>query len=506
MNSQALDWSGAFFALCATLVVAGCGSRHDPPSAVQHPATSFDEVKQMAEQMARTAQPLPVRIAKPFLELDYDTYRMIAPRHDTALWRDEGLPYWLEFFPAGFIYPYAVEMSVVSDGREEPIQYSDRWLQYRGDVAPLATTPGGGFAGFRLLSQVPGEEHKTEFLVFLGASYFRGIGHSQQYGASARGLAIDIGLPTPEEFPRFTKFWFEKPSHDLAPFRFWALLDGPAVVGAYRFQVERGRSTTVDVEAHLWFRHGVQKVGVAPLTSMWMWNAASRPAGDTRPQVHDSDGLLIHDGDQWLWRNLSRPAAPRVSQWQVEKLAGFGLLQRDRKFEHYGDKEANYDKRPSLWVTPASDWGRGRVELLELPAPHEGMDNIGAYWVPDETPAGGAYRQFVYRVDFGLEPEEPAQLARVVDAHVGEMADGTSLVGISFQGVDESMATTNGADTLQPVVHCQTGVADGIQLLPTGTGGRVLTFRYVPAAEHAKSIDAYLTFGTDRVSEVWSYR
>lgn len=476
------------------------------PAAAAGQAVSFDDVKQMARQMARTPQPMPTRVAEPFLQLNYDTYRMMAPRHDTALWRDEGLPYWVEFFPAGFIYPYAVQMSVVSGGTATPIEFSDRWLQFRGATEPLATTPGGGFAGFRLLSRVPGEEHTTEFLVFLGASYFRGIGIGEQYGASARGLAIDTGLPTPEEFPRFTKFWFEKPSRSGGPLRFWALLDSPAVTGAYQFQVERGPATTVDVDAHLWFRHGIQKLGVAPLTSMWMWNASSQPAGDPRPQVHDSEGLLIHDGDQWTWRSLRRPAVSRVARWPVDRLAGFGLLQRDRQFAHYGDNEAHYDKRPSLWVTPMSDWGPGHVELLELPAKHEGMDNIGAYWVPDEMPKGGDYRRFTYRVAFGPDPEEPAPLARVVDSHVGKLADGASLVGITFQGVADGTSGFGLAEAARPVVECDAGVVDGVELLPAGTDGCVLAFRYTPAPEGAASLQAYLTNGAERMSEVWSYR
>jgi glucans biosynthesis protein len=488
------------------LLVAGCSSPQDPAPGIQHPARSFEDVKQMAEQLARTPQAMPARVAESFLELNYDTYRMIAPRHDTALWRDEELPYWVEFFPAGFIYPYPVEISVVSEGSEEPVEYGERWLQFRGAVERLATTPGGGFAGFRLLSRVPDEEYATEFLVFLGASYYRGIGDTQQYGASARGLAIDIGLSSPEEFPRFTKFWLEKPGADATAFRFWALMDSPAAAGAYEFRVHRGETTTVDVDAHLWFRHGIQKLGVAPLTSMWMWDAASRPADENRRQVHDSDGLLIHDGDQWTWRSLSRPGTPRVAAWTTDKLAGFGLLQRDREFEHYGDKEARYDRRPSLWVTPAASWGPGRVELLELPAPHEGIDNIAAYWVPAEAPAGGTYRHYSYRMAFGPDPEEPAEVARVVDTHIGEMADGTSLVGISFQGAAEGTDAASPAETVEPVVRCGSGTAEGVQLLASQSGGRVLTFRYTPAPGQPASIEAYLKSGTQRLSEVWSYR
>ena len=368
---------------------------------------SFAEIRLLAQALAAEPQAPPKRVAEPFLKLDYDVYRLIAPRHENAQWRDADLPFWVEFFPAGFIFEYPIEVNLVDRaGRVETLKADDRWFQFRGAVSSLAHEPGGGFSGFRLLGRLKGASPKTEFAVFQGASYFRAIGADQWYGSSARGLAIDIGLPTPEEFPRFTRFWIEQPADDATEARVWALLDSPAVAGAYQFTISTGKETTLAVEADLWFRHGVQKVGVAPLTSMWMWDVASKPADDPRPAVHDADTLWIDEpGKPPVIRPLERPEKPKVSSWEVSQLQRFGLLQRDRDFAHYQDNEAHYDRRPSVWVVPEGDWGRGRVELLELPSDHEGGDNIGAYWVSEKPVRAHDHLELKYRVIFSEGPE-----------------------------------------------------------------------------------------------------
>src|SRR5215210_2177318 len=74
---------------------------------------SFAAVKQMAQRNAAVAHQPPRRVSEPFLKLDYDKFRLIAARNENALWRDARLPFWAEFFSAGFIYEYPVEINVV---------------------------------------------------------------------------------------------------------------------------------------------------------------------------------------------------------------------------------------------------------------------------------------------------------------------------------------------------------------------------------------------------------
>jgi len=479
----------ATLAICST-PIAGRGEE----------AFSFATLKHRAEALALEQHQPPQRASEPFLKLDYDGYRLIAARHENALWRDIQLPFLAEFFSAGFIYEYPVEINTVdTPGKVTRLEAGPQWFQYRGAVEPLSKVPGGGFSGLRLLAQLGANQEKTEFVVFQGASYFRGRGAEQIYGSSARGLAIDTGLPSPEEFPRFTKFWIEQPVADAKTVRVWALMDSPAVAGAYEFVITPGKQLAIDVNAEFWFRHGVQKVGIAPLTSMWMWDAANQPANEHRPEVHDSDGLLIHAGaDEWTWRPLSRPKASQVSKWNVEELHGFGLLQRDRDLDHYRDNEAKYHERPSMWVTPAGDWGPGRVELLELPAETEGMDNIGAYWIGVESVKAGSHRALKYRITFGDGPNEKQPAWQIGDTRVRTANDVTNFE-IEFKSGDR----TSKDKKFTPKVSCDSGTIENIEPA-TAEDGRVLVrFGYRPAGDGNAHLQAQL--GTGTVSEKWSY-
>jgi glucans biosynthesis protein len=463
---------------------------------------SFATVKQMAERLAAVAHEPPRRAAEPFLKLDYDSFRLIAARHENALWRDVRLPFWAEFFSAGFIYEYPVEINVTGKaGNVTTLAPGPQWFQYRGLAERLATIPGGGFSGFRLLTQLGNDREKTEFLVFQGASYFRGRGAEQIYGASARGLAIDIGLPSPEEFPRFIKFWIDEPAENAKTARVWALMDSPAVAGAYQFTIRPGHELNIDVDAELWFRHGVQKVGIAPLTSMWMWDAANTAKNDPRPEVHDSDGLLIFaNADEWTWRPLRRPKTPQVSRWPVEELHGFGLLQRDRLADHYRDSEAKYHERPSLWVTPSEDWGSGRVELLELPSEGEGMDNIGAYWVGSEPVTANSHRTLRYRIAFGDGPAGRKPEWQVTDTNV-LTTDGVVTYEIDFAGPPGGPAPAD----LVPEISSDAGAIEKIHPLSAQDGRLKLRFTFRPPDTGAAHLQAQLGTNIKPVSEKWSY-
>ncbi len=116
---------------------------------------------------------------------------------------------------------------------------------------------------------------------FLGASYFRAVGKNQVYGLSARGLAIDTGLDSGEEFPFFKEFWIEKPKADAKDITIFELLDSKRITGAYRFSIHPGVKTDMQVEGKLFRRENIQKIGIAPLTSMFFYgeNSNQRTSG-----------------------------------------------------------------------------------------------------------------------------------------------------------------------------------------------------------------------------------
>jgi len=464
---------------------------------------NFAALKQQAQKLASVPHVPPTRVAEPFLKLDYDGYRLIAAERNNALWRNAQLPFWAEFFPAGFIFEYPVEIKTVDQaGHVSPLVPGDQWFQFRSASQALAKTPGIAFSGFRLLGQLAPHTEMDEFIVFQGASYFRGRVAPHGYGASVRALAIDVGLTSPEEFPRFRKFWLEQPAKDATSVRLYALMDSPAEAGACQFVITPGKRLTIDVETEVWFRHHVQKIGVAPITSMWMWDNVNAAGGDPRPEVHDSDGLLIRaaDGD-WTWRPLQRPTKPQVSRWPMANVAGFGLLQRDRDASHYRDAEAKYQERPSVWITPAEEWKDGHVELLELPAPHEGMDNIGAYWVDDRPIDAGSHRSLRYRITFADEVSQPQPEWRVVDSRAPASSDSETFE-IEFGKSDPPAS----AATLKPRVTCDNGTIDNIQTLAQSDGRLLVRFACRPAGDKTAHIQAQLRNETGPVSENWSYQ
>ena len=259
----------------------------------------------------------------------------------------------------------------------------------------------------------------TDWLAYQGAAYFRTSGALNQYGLSARGLAIDTAMPWPEEFPRFTAFWLERTPEDGAHFVVHALMDSPSVAGAYRFDWRNDGGQVADIRAELFCRNQITRMGVAPLTSMFWFAESNRHlATDWRPEIHDSDGLAIWTGaGERIWRPLNNPPSVQTSSFVDDNPRGFGLLQRDRAFHNYEDDGVFYDRRPSVWVEPQDGWGRGAVQLVEIPTDDEIHDNIVAYWVPEQPVEAGSQWSFGYRLHWLADEPYPATAVARVAAY-----------------------------------------------------------------------------------------
>ena len=345
------------------------------------------------------------RVPEALRKLNYDQYRDLRFNPDSAWWRRDRLPFQLQFFHPGFIYTRTVQLSEIVNGDVELIRY-DKDLFNFGANRGLGSIPGDmGFTGFRVHNQLNNPNYFDELAVFQGASYFRALGQGMRYGLSARGLALNTAEPGGEEFPVFEEFWIERPSDKGKAITVYALLDSPSVAGAYQFIITPGPSTVMEVKSTIYRRKDVAVFGVAPLTSMfWFGETTSNGHDDLRPEVHDSDGLMIQRGNgEWLWRPLSNPKSIRVAAFSDDNPRGFGLVQRDRKFESYEDLEAHYHERPSLWVEPTSSWGKGDVRLVELPTPNETEDNIVAFWVPSILPPLDQPVHFNYKLHWFIE-------------------------------------------------------------------------------------------------------
>lgn len=380
----------------------------------------YAALKGEARALARSAyRPPNEALPESVQKLDWDQFQAIRYRPDHALWANEPSRFEARFFHLGLFFKTPVRMYEIKDGQAREIAYDPAMFDYGNSGLQSAHLPQDlGFAGFQLFYHT---DRKRDIVAFLGASYFRAVGGEMQYGLSTRGLAIDSGMSRSEEFPRFTAFWFERPEPESDVLTVYALMDSPSIAGAYRFLIHPAARLVMDVDAALYPRKPIERLGVAPLTSMFLFGEnENRINNDWRPEIHDSDGLAIWRGNgEWIWRPLVNPVNLRFNAYADDSPRGFGLLQRDRNFDHYQDDGAFYERRPSLWVEPRSGWGKGSIQLVELPASDETFDNIVAFWNPDEKPQPGQELLFAYRLYWGDRPPVVAPLARVVATRTG---------------------------------------------------------------------------------------
>lgn len=366
----------------------------------------FENVTRLARESANqpyraVSDKLPADLAK----LNYDEVRDIRWRPDRAVWRADKLPFEAMFFHLGLYQTEPVLINEVTPQGTRHISYSRADFDYGKNQVKPQNWGDLGFAGFRLHNHLNSPEYKDELVVFQGASYFRALGKGQQYGLSARGLAIDTVGGSGEEFPRFTEFWLVKPQAQSTKVTVYALMDSPRATGAFQFDITPGPQTTTTVRSRVFVRATAGKpiatLGIAPLTSMFFFGENQPRKEDFRPEVHDSDGLMVATGEgEWLWRPLQNPKQPVVTSFATKNPKGFGLMQRDRQWSSYEDVEARYERRPSAWVRPLHDWGAGRVELVQLSTPDETHDNIVAYWVPAQMPPPGEPLEFAYELSW----------------------------------------------------------------------------------------------------------
>jgi glucans biosynthesis protein len=370
----------------------------------------FAWVKGQARWLAGNAYVPPAKDAVPaaLTRLGYDQYQSLRFRTDHSLWADDGLAFRLQFFHVGRSFTEPVRLYEVIDGQAREIVYDPAMFEFdKSGIDPAAMKDRTGFAGFRVQFVT---NWKADVAAFLGASYFRAVGSdTRQYGLSTRALAVDTAMDHPEEFPRFTAFWFERPAKDSGILTLFALMDSPSVAGALRILIAPGGTLVMDIDSAFYPRKAIERIGISPLTSMFYYGENDRrTANDWRPEIHDSDGLSLWTGPgEWIWRPLVNPAVLKVNSYYDDNPRGFGLLQRDRNFDHYQDDGVYYDRRPSLWVEPktgpAGGWGRGAVQLVEIPTVDETFDNIVAFWNPADKPKAGQELLYGYRLYWGTQ-------------------------------------------------------------------------------------------------------
>ncbi|QCF27015.1 glucan biosynthesis protein [Hydrocarboniclastica marina] len=452
-------------------------------------------------------------LPKVLQNLSWDDYQAIQFRPEKSLWQDEGSAFRAQLFHLGLYFQTPVRIYEVIDGKAQQLGYDPDYFKYDGEQA-LGDLPDDlGYAGFRIQYQ---SNFKLDLAAFLGASYFRAVGEEMQYGMSARGLAIDTAMNRDEEFPSFTAYWLEKPRPGASKLTVYALLDSPSTTGAYVFDIYPGRNMVMDISAALYPRMSIERLGIAPLTSMYQVGENDQRMGyDWRPEIHDSDGLALWTGSgERIWRPLVNPDQLRVNSFVDNNPRGFGLLQRDRDFDHYQDDGVFYEKRPSVWVEPSTGWGEGSVMLVEIPTVDETFDNIVAFWNPAQPLEPGREHLFSYRLTWGAElPHQPYELATTratrtgLGGVIGKDREYFSWrFAIDFAGGKLAMLGEN--VEVEPVITASRGEVEITSARPLhAIDGYRAMFDLVPGdSEEPIDLRVYLKLGEQPLTETWVYQ
>jgi glucans biosynthesis protein len=509
-----------FFAMAPILCIATLCAAFAPLSAS---AFAFFDVMKEARSLAQDNYQAPTpNLPDALKDLKFAGYQQVKFRDDHFYWRQAGLKFRLGFYHEGMHFDTPVKINEVDAQGVHQIPFDPADFDYGSLKLDPNELKKLGFAGFRLLYPISSDSKPNdEVATFLGASYFRVIGKGQVYGLSSRGLAIDTGQPSGEEFPRFREYWIQRPAPGDKHIVIFALLDSPRATGAYRFDIQPGVDTVVDVQTQIFLRDKVSRLGVAPLTSMFLYGSNQPwPTPNYRPEMHDSDGLAIHSGtDEWLWRPLNNPKKLANSSFALENPKGFGLLQRGREFSRYEDLDDHYEKRPSLWIEPVGDWGKGSVQLIEIPTRDETNDNIVAFWAPDKQPTRDTPLDLAYRMTWTLNEgrAHKTPLATVMQTRRSrEESKGADLIRRSDGSIAYIVDFIGDSLKKLPagkVVQAQTSVDANGQLVETSvrpndaTGGQRLTVR-VKVKDPNKPVEmrATLTDGQKPISETWTYQ
>jgi len=467
---------------------------------------SVDALYDMAQGLAQSAyEPMP-EVPQAWKDLSYDEYRKMWFRGADAIWRGTDSPFQIELFHPGLYFPRPVKISLVEDGQAQELKFDFSLFDKSDDLPDLPIDDTLGYSGFRLTTEFRRPGNFEEFFVMQGASYFRAIARGQNYGQSARGLAIGTASDQGEEFPDFTHFWIERPPTGRQEITIHALLNSPSVAGIYSFDIIPGSPTIMDVRAQIYPRVELTRFGLGPLTSMFLFDETNRSMfDDFRPAVHDTDGLLVRNGNgETLWRPLANPKSLQVSSFVDQDPKGFGLMQRARDLADFADLEAHYHIRPGLWVEPGEDWGAGAVTLVEIPADREIYDNIVAYWQPREALIPCSMHRFTYRLSWGEDPTLQNPVARVLNTRMGERFGGGRIVAIDFE---DSTDLPEDLGDLTLHVSTNTGeVTPAIIQRNPQTGGVRMAFTFHAGEATAAELRAQILLEGRSISEVWLYR
>ncbi|MCC8109243.1 MAG: glucan biosynthesis protein [Planctomycetes bacterium] len=430
--------------LAATLVAA-CGAE-DESGAGGTAAFSFADVDALARATAAPYTPPapPPEIFQTAQEDQLRDLRYVPSRSE--LWGDRPAPLRLDLRLPRPLLGQAITINIVEADAVRPLRFvPESLVGGNAELVDKVIRSAPEFAGFSV-SHPDGARAIGAFF----ASLFCFAGRNSRMASFSRPAVIDIASGNGESVATFREYWLVPPVQGDDSFTVYALMDSPAMTGAFSFAVRPGTSTVVDVHAVLYRRPAAAElamIGVAPLVSMFLFSETAKDANDYRPEVHNADGLLVSNSEtDWQWLPLSNPKRLTLSALPGPAPKGFGLIQRDTNFDRYQDLRTAYEESSSVWVEPLGEWGPGRLELMEIPSTREIHNNILAYWVPDRIAAAPsapaetaepAPIAFDYRLYWSPAGIQMHRYGAVRDTRLERNGDdGTLTFHIDFEGTD----------------------------------------------------------------------
>ena len=505
--------SAAFVGAVSSLGVGTAFAARDRIELGEAVPFSFDELVAIAKDLAAADYQEPEIRHPDILEtIDYDAFQQIVFKRELGLGEGTNVNFPVQLFHLGRYFKAPVKIHWLEQGRARKVLYHPDYFTF-GDTGLDEKLPDDlGFAGFRLQD---GQDAQTDWLALLGGAYFRSSGELSQYGLSARAAAIDTALPTPEEFPAFTAFWLQPGTVKGDEFTIYALMDGPSITGALSMVCKKAGTVQQDIQARFFARKDIKRMGIAPLTSMFWFGEHNRhQARDWRPEIHDSDGLAMWTGaGERLWRPLNNPSSVMTNSFVDDNPKGFGLLQRDRAFHNYEDDGVFYDRRPSVWIEPLGDWGKGAVQLVEIPTDDEIHDNIVMYWLPDQPVKAGSEWTFDYRLFWNAdEPYPSSSVAKVIHTRLGNggvpgqpRPEGIKKFVIDFAG--SPLENVEKLDDVQAVISASKGeISNDYALQVVGTKNWRAFFDLEVEGNDPVNLRLYLQLGDKTLTETWLYQ
>ncbi|MEI8146439.1 MAG: glucan biosynthesis protein [Alphaproteobacteria bacterium] len=507
-------FASATIASAALLARAGDGHAQSP---AQNTAQAVGEGQVISKQalidyardMSRAPYSAPrADLPRALAQLPLDQYRQIGFKPEARLWANENRSFTVEPLHPGNVFTTPVILRTVENGIIRDQRYQAGQFDF-GQLQPPSADAALFFSGFRARAALNGSLIADDVLTFQGASFFRTLARGQRLGLMARALILNLAEAQGEEFPMFRAFWIERPGAGATTLVVHGLLDSESVTGLYRFALRPGDMTICDVEVTLFPRVDLAHVGIAPLTANFLFAPNDRSGiDDVRNGVHEVNGLQVWNGaGEWIWRPLHNPETLQISAFVDQNPKGFGLLQRDRRFESYNDLDARFERRPSVWIEPLSDWGPGQVQLVEIPVNDEVNRNILAYWRPRQPLARGQEHSFTYRMSWGWGPQERHPGAIASGLRVGRAPGGGRRRRFFVDFTSDDFADNAVGSTLKANLSAHRGriLSQDARLVPELRLYRV-SFDLDPEAANLVELRLFIERDGQPASETWLYR